>query len=1013
MRLLRLPLIGLLILNLAIAATAAYVVAQQRGNEEEKARIIAANLAHLVTQDVQNEYAKVDIALKTVADDHAHFAALGPAVLEDWLEKIRARHPGLDHLSLADTDGNIVQAPGHLGTKSVNIADRPLFRRLRDDPGAGLQVSEAITGRLTHKAVVVLGRRLHDAQGKFNGTAVASIPIDNFRQQFASLKLGPRDSVTLRDPQRKIVARMPQRPEVGEIDPAPVSLNFGTALARSPDRGFFESGPGSIDGTNRSHAYLRDPTYGFIVSVGLARDDYLVDWRAAARVTWSLVAAFAVLSFLLAMYLNRAWQREKSVINDLKASEARFRAFFDNARVGMAITGPDKRWLMVNPALCSFFGLSREELMARTWADLTHPDDVAINLDLLDRVAAGEIDGYDMEKRYLHPDGRIINAFVASRAVRHADGGIDFFSSIIVDIDERKLAERRMRDTLAMFSRFLDHFPGFAALKDENRRVLLANRRFHSVLGLDPEAMIGKTARELFPGPLGEKIEADDERVLASGVTEVVEDKHGARIFETHKFAIDDEDGKRMLGAITIDITMKHRVADRYRALVAINAIGEGVGQKAFLSTGIGLAEHLTASHVAFLCLVDNDQQGVVLETWTAGAFAGGYPPAERRTPVGDVGVLADSIRRQQPVVVNECVAGMNEIRLADDHVPLTRLISVPVSDAGRVRMILVVANKDDNYDEFDIGTLQLIGNDLWRIAWRMRLETQLRDELDTSRELNRKLEQAQSQLLQSEKMAAIGQLAAGVAHELNNPIGFVQSNLGTLEGYIDDLLEVLEHCEHCAANCPDPTTQGEFLRLRECKDIGFIKDDVRLLLAESKDGSDRVRRIVQNLKDFSHVSENEWSWADLHKGLDSTLTIVWHELKYKAEIEKRYGTLPEVCCMPAQINQVFLNLLVNAAQAIEERGKILIATGCVEDRVWIEIGDTGKGIPQENISRIFEPFFTTKPVGTGTGLGLSLAYGIVSKHHGRISVDSRLGIGTTFRIELPLNRPLQPDPPT
>ena len=245
------------------------------------------------------------------------------------------------------------------------------------------------------------------------------------------------------------------------------------------------------------------------------------------------------------------------------------------------------------------------------------------------------------------------------------------------------------------------------------------------------------------------------------------------------------------------------------------------------------------------------------------------------------------------------------------------------------------------------------------------------------------KLKNSQAQLLQSEKMASIGQLAAGVAHEVNNPIGFVHSNLGSLSRYVDDLLEIIDCCEKSANAHGLMSNDQAFRELCEQKDLPYIKEDIRQLLAESKDGTDRVRRIVQNLKDFSHVSEDEWQWTDLHTGIDSTLTLVWNEIKYKADLHKEYGNLPNVFCLASQINQVIMNLLVNAAQAIETHGTITINTGTLEatidagQRVWIEITDTGMGIPAENLKQIFDPFFTTKPVGKGTGLGLSIAWGI------------------------------------
>jgi signal transduction histidine kinase len=272
---------------------------------------------------------------------------------------------------------------------------------------------------------------------------------------------------------------------------------------------------------------------------------------------------------------------------------------------------------------------------------------------------------------------------------------------------------------------------------------------------------------------------------------------------------------------------------------------------------------------------------------------------------------------------------------------------------------------------------------------------------------INKRLEEAQQQLLQSEKMASIGQLAAGVAHEINNPIGYVHSNLGSLEGYIEDVFRMLEvyadiersHPEHAALF-------AEARALREKLDIDFLKEDVHALLAETREGIGRVKKIVQDLKDFSRAgSEDEWQWADLHKGLDSTLNIVNNEIKYKAKVVKEYGTLPEIECLPSQLNQVFMNLLVNAAHAIEGQGTITVRTGADAENLWVEVADTGCGIAPENLQRIFEPFFTTKPVGKGTGLGLSLSYGIVRKHGGRIDVKSELGRGSTFRVTLPRKR--------
>lgn len=305
-------------------------------------------------------------------------------------------------------------------------------------------------------------------------------------------------------------------------------------------------------------------------------------------------------------------------------------------------------------------------------------------------------------------------------------------------------------------------------------------------------------------------------------------------------------------------------------------------------------------------------------------------------------------------------------------------------------------------------GAVEFYDGVLTNITERRAQTEELTSTLSAQRQLNKRLEEAHNQLLQSEKMASIGQLAAGIAHELNNPIGFVHSNLGTLESYLRDLMEIIDaYAKGLQENNDHPALQSAMARLREERDFDYVRGDISQLLAESKDGLSRVRKIVQDLKSFSHVSEQEWQWADLHQGIDSTLNIVWNELKYKCQVVKEYGNIPKVHCLISQLNQVFMNLLVNAGHAIESKGTITIRTHRHgDDAVCIEVSDTGKGIAPEHLTRIFEPFFTTKPIGKGTGLGLSLSYGIIDRHQGRIEVDSQVGTGTTFRIILPINPP-------
>jgi two-component system NtrC family sensor kinase len=250
--------------------------------------------------------------------------------------------------------------------------------------------------------------------------------------------------------------------------------------------------------------------------------------------------------------------------------------------------------------------------------------------------------------------------------------------------------------------------------------------------------------------------------------------------------------------------------------------------------------------------------------------------------------------------------------------------------------------------------------------------------------------------------MASIGQLAAGVAHEINNPVGFVNSNLQTLKKYCQQMLQLITVYQGAETHIADVELRREISALTQAMDVDFVQEDLPELIKESEDGLVRIKKIVQDLKDFSHVSETEMQWANVENGLESTLNVVWNELKYKAEVVKDYGGIPEIECIPSQLNQVFMNLLVNAAQSIQERGVITLRTRQSGDNIYVEIADTGAGIPPQILNRIFDPFFTTKPVGTGTGLGLSITHGIIRKHNGRIEVDSAPGEGTRFRVWVP-----------
>lgn len=305
-------------------------------------------------------------------------------------------------------------------------------------------------------------------------------------------------------------------------------------------------------------------------------------------------------------------------------------------------------------------------------------------------------------------------------------------------------------------------------------------------------------------------------------------------------------------------------------------------------------------------------------------------------------------------------------------------------------------------HDQRMLSWVVTAANQLGMMLERQHNEQQLVNNYRELEKVYKELQNTQVQLVQHSKMASIGELAAGVAHEINNPIGFVMSNVEIFKQYFSILNASLVSANEMLQK-KDSDDRLKWQKLWQENNLDFILKDSTELLDDSIEGLKRVIDIVKSLKTFSHAQVGEKQEVDINFCIESTLKVIHNELKYKCTVHKYYGQIPLIYCFPTQISQVIMNLLVNASQAIHEKGEIYIFTECDQKNIIITITDTGAGIKTEDMNKLFDPFFTTKPVGQGTGLGLSISYNIIQNHGGHIEVSSKLNQGTSFVIYLPI----------
>jgi len=629
-------------------------------------------------------------------------------------------------------------------------------------------------------------------------------------------------------------------------------------------------------------------------------------------------------------------QPDKAVELSKKQSEL-YAQMIDKIQVGIVLIEPETKIISdVNNTAAEMIGAPKEQIIGKICHEYICPAEKGKCpiTDLGQKVN-------NTERTLLTADGESVPVLKTVTAVRLS--GKEYILDTFVDIVKRKKSEELSKENEEKFRAISDNINDSVIMIDNNGEITFWNRASEKLFGYLPEEAIGKDCHEL----IAPKVYHEDQ---TKGFSKFKNTGTGDAIGKTLRLTALKKDGAEFPVELSISPL---KIKNSWHAVGILRDITTDIQAHEIQAEIITRFTTMINTVPSMMYLKDIENRYMIVNklfclnvSKTVDEIIGKtdydlYPKEE-----------AEKYHVEDKRVIEENIEIINEEVFEKDNQGEIRWLS-------KTKIPLV-----DNQNEVK-GVVALI-QDI------------------TEHHRNR------DQLIQSDKLAAIGTLAAGVAHEINNPIGYINSNLNTMGKYLNKIVKFFDD------NKAKDSEDNEYIK--------EIIDDFNNAVDESKEGTERVKKIVADLKSFSRVDRAEKENTDINDGIKSTLNIVWNELKYNCKMEKEFGDLPDLFCMPNQLNQVFMNLLINAGQSITDKsGLIKIKTWADDNNIYVSIKDNGCGISEKSLKKIFEPFFTTKEVGKGTGLGLSLVFDIIKKHNGKIDVKSEVGVGTEFIITLPL----------
>jgi PAS domain S-box-containing protein len=725
--------------------------------------------------------------------------------------------------------------------------------------------------------------------------------------------------------------------------------------------------------------------------------DYSLSWMGEE--VW-FTASISPTSDTSALWVARDITKRKRAEMLLYQSQERFRAIFQQAAVGINLVSLSGQFLQVNPRFCEILGYTESELLQLSWLSITYPSDLGLYQKYVRRMFASESTD-SIEQRLLCKDGQVRWGNISISLVRDHQQIPQYFITVVEDITQRKRAEIALCESEERFCAIFEQAAVGIKQISISGEFIEVNQRLCEILGYTESELLAMTVNDvIYQDDVESDLECKRQILACETVTSSIE----------KRFICKDGQLKWVKNSLSL-------VHPGFGSPEYFISVVEDISERKQLEEALKESQHwlqtIVTANPNVLYVYDLIEKRNVYCNREIYEILG-YTQEEVFSM--EMGFFATVIHPDDLTVFAEHQLRLDTAKDGEIFELEYRMCHKNGEWRWRKSRYTLFSRYPNGNPKQILGTASDISEAKLNEAVRKKAELALQQSEARERNKAEQLEIAltqlqctQAQLVLSEKMTSLGSLVAGIAHEINNPTSFIYSNIEPAADYVQQLLSLINLYQH---HYPQPI--GEISKELESIDLNFIAKDFPELLNSMKVGAQRITEIVLSLRNFSRLDESNYKLADIHEGIDNTLLILQHRLKKhlnipEIKIIKNYGQLPKIKCYPGQLNQVFMNVVCNAIDALEESfvrefGEIHISTQIVESKIIICIADNGLGMRTEIQSRIFDPFFTTKSPGKGTGLGLSISYQIVvDRHGGEIKCHSVFGQGTEFLIELPI----------